>query len=196
MKRFLAVLVICGLATPSLLAFDTFTPSVDELLGFTKQGAGGGELQGSGTSFPGSIVMTGHVGYWGLLEEDDFIGIGSKTWDLSAYSHYGLRLFNDDNNEDWTVRLLLRSVDGGSPTTYMSPAVDLAPGTGAGIVWDISALPGLDDVRWLGFRVINPSGQDRDLFHISASPIPAPGAVLLGSLGLGVVGWLKRRRTM
>lgn len=38
------------------------------------------------------------------------------------------------------------------------------------------------------------SQRDIQFSNLSMSVIPAPGAVLLGSLGVGLVGWLRRRR--
>jgi len=56
---------------------------------------------------------------------------------------------------------------------------------------------GITDVS---FRVIDGSGDPVmsyfEIDHLQVSLIPAPGAILLGSIGVGLVGWLRRRRTL
>lgn len=58
---------------------------------------------------------------------------------------------------------------------------------------------GIGDIRvmnlWTTYQDGVFSGRAQDQL-VRISPVPVPGALLLGSMGMGIVGWLRRRRTL
>ena len=56
-----------------------------------------------------------------------------------------------------------------------------------------------DNIMWFSFTVTNPVdcfGMDDFYIDEPGPSIPAPGALLLGSLGMGLVGWMRRRQAV
>ncbi len=87
------------------------------------------------------------------------------------------------------------NVGSGVIDVYNPGGILIASLTNAGTGVQAISISGLGQIGMVYFNSIA-DGAGADIDNLSFTPIPAPGAIVLGGIGVGLIGWLRRRRTL
>lgn len=202
MKKLILITILLGLMAAPALA--NFTFDTADVLAFVKIDDYTKDTFGDPAAYEGAFVTS--AGYGEVLPPGsvglrasavgqnisvtfgtiDYIGVGLTNVNLSADDTLVVTL-NNDNDDIWKYQLF--ADDGTTPmalgswTTISNGSTDTLS----------LAYSGLGATGRIGIII----GGDikQDTLYTSVY-IPAPGAILLGGIGVCLVGWLRRRRTL
>jgi hypothetical protein len=169
-------------------------PTNGAIVGYPNPNWGAGEhyvettiVHGGAQSMPFFYDNTGGAAY----SEGQRTFAISQDWTATSAQTLGLWFYGTAGN---TGQLYVEV--NGSKVTYDGDASNLT--VAAWQPWNIGlASFGVDlqNVTTLGIG-IDGSGTSGTLYFDDISLIPAPGALLLGGIGVGLVGWMRRKRTL